>query len=206
MLDRSTIRRAAGGAAAALAALVFAAGCGGDTSHDGGHSSPSAGASAQAATDHNDADVTFAQNMIPHHQQAVEMAVLAETRASDPKVKALAARIKQAQQPEIDQMTGWLTQWGAPTTAPTAGGGHSGHGSMAGMMSDADMAAMHSANGVQFDRMFLEMMIRHHQGAVQMAGTEQQQGRNTAAKELAARIESSQNDEIAQMNAMLANR
>lgn len=187
------------------------AGCGGgDTPHEGGHASPSAPSPAQVTTDHNGADITFAQNMIPHHQQAVEMAAMAESRASDPKVKALAAKIKQAQQPEIEQMTRWLTEWGAPLPsmpAPTGGqSGHRGHGDMTGMMTAEEMSAMGAATGAEFDRMFLQLMIRHHQGAVQMAGTEQQQGENAAAKDLAGRIITVQNDEIAQMQAMLANK
>lgn len=209
MTNLSVFPRAGGVAVAALAVLAFSGGCGsGDTSHGGGDASPaspSVGSSVQVGADHNDADVTFAQSMIPHHQQAVEMAALAETRAGDPEVKALAAEIKQAQQPEIQQMSSWLGRWGVlPTMSSMPSGGHSGHGDMTGMMTAEEMSAMGSASGAQFDRMFLQMMIRHHEGAVQMAGTEQQQGENAAAKDLAGQIERAQNDEIAQMQALLA--
>src|SRR5581483_4407141 len=101
----------------------------------------------------NTADVQFAQMMIPHHAQAVEMADLAATKASDPELKAISATIKSAQQPEIDTMTGWLKAWNQPTAQP---GGHDmpGMGSMPGMMSEQDMSALRAASGVDFDRQF----------------------------------------------------
>jgi uncharacterized protein (DUF305 family) len=193
-------------AAAVAAVLAFAAGCGAD--HDGGgHSdqqplaaSGSASASADAAG-HNDADVEFAQGMIPHHQQAVEMAELAATRAANPKVKELAATIAAAQAPEITQMTGWLAAWGAPP--PATSDGHDTHGSMPGMMSDADMASLEKLDGRGFDKKFLEMMIEHHEGALQMATAEQQRGQNPEAKALAKKIETDQTAEIQQMQTML---
>ncbi|ROT33490.1 DUF305 domain-containing protein [Micromonospora sp. HM5-17] len=197
-------------AAAAIATVALAAGCGG-SSHGSGHTAdqPAATAtSAPAATaDHNQADITFAQGMIPHHQQAVEMAELAESRASDPQVKDLAAKIKAAQQPEIDQMTTWLRDWGAATASPSTGG-HDMHGGapgggMSGMMSDQDMATLEKASGPEFDRTFLEMMIRHHQGAVQMATTELEQGQNPAAKNLAEKVKADQTAEIGQMQNLL---
>jgi uncharacterized protein (DUF305 family) len=208
------IVHATGLAVAALSAVALAAGCGG-TSHGGGHTgdqSATAGAtgSPSATAAHNQADIAFAQGMIPHHQQAVEMAELAETRASDPQVKALAAKIKTAQAPEIEEMTTWLTNWGAPMPSPSVGG-HDMHGNgpgsaMPGMMTEQDMAALEKATGGEFDRMFLEMMIRHHQGAVQMATTELEQGQNPAAKGLAEKIKADQTTEIGQMQSLLSGR
>jgi uncharacterized protein (DUF305 family) len=153
-----------------------------------------------SATQHNDADVMFAQMMIPHHQQAIEMAKLAATRASMGEVKKLATAIEGAQQPEIDKMTGWLTSWGA--TMPSSGGGMS-MGTGAGMMSDADMKKLAKLSGMSFDKAFLQMMVKHHQGAITMAKTEQAQGQSTDAKAMAADIVSSQSAEIATMQKLL---
>jgi len=152
----------------------------------------------------NDADVTFAQEMIPHHAQAVEMAKLAKEHASDPRVKKLATTIEAAQGPEIKQMTGWLKAWGEDVPDSKAGGHNMSDGSMSGMMSDADMKALAQARGPGFDRMFLTMMIKHHEGAIAMAKTEQAEGKNSEAKALAKRIETSQTAEITNMKAILA--
>ncbi len=122
--------------------LALAAGCGDDNSgdmpgmgHGSGATATSAGRDPGAAF--NDADVTFAQNMIPHHKQAVQMADLAASRAADPEIKQLAGQIKAAQDPEIKTLTGWLTGWGRPVDPPQGHGGHA----MPGMMSDAEMGA-----------------------------------------------------------------
>jgi uncharacterized protein (DUF305 family) len=188
-----------------LAATVALAACGsGDSSaHSGATHSSSASASA-SASEHNDADMTFAQMMIVHHQQAIEMADLAPTRASNPQVKDLAAKIKAEQAPEIDTMTGWLSAWGAPATM--SGMDHGGHdvGTMPGAMSSADMDRLASLSGSQFDREFLTMMIAHHQGAIDMAKTEETQGANPDAKALAAKIIQDQTAEIAQMQTLLS--
>lgn len=150
----------------------------------------------------NDADIAFASEMIPHHQQAVEMAALAETRAQSAEVKDLAARIKGAQDPEIRQMTAMLESWGEE--APSADGGHGGHGSMPGMMTDDEMSGLMGAQGAQFDRMFLEMMIRHHEGAIEMARTEIADGADPEAKKLAETIARVQQQEIDEMKGLLA--
>ncbi|WFE27003.1 DUF305 domain-containing protein [Solwaraspora sp. WMMD791] len=197
-------------AAAAIAVAALATGCGDATSHDGGHTtSPSAAAGSSPAALHNQADISFAQGMIPHHQQAVEMAEVASSRAGDPQVKALAADIAAAQGPEIETMTTWLTEWGAPlpTEDPDPhGGAHGEAHDMPGMMTGQEMAALADAEGDQFDRMFLEMMIRHHEGAVEMAAIEQQQGRHPAAKALAEKIHADQTSEIALMRDLLDGR
>lgn len=150
----------------------------------------------------NDADVTFAQMMIPHHEQAVDMATLAQTRANDPELKQLAQDIRDAQEPEIATMTDWLRQWGQPTAMP---GGHGGHGpdTMPGMMTDAEMAELEAASGVDFDRMFARMMIAHHNGAIQMSRNVMAQGSNPDVKALAETIEQTQSAEIATLQAIL---
>ncbi|GIH79246.1 DUF305 domain-containing protein [Planobispora longispora] len=209
--NRSIVRRLALTATVGVASLGLLAACGGQERPAGDQehstathgttssSAPAATASAQPSAAFNDADVAFAQMMIPHHEQAVEMAELAGTRAADPEVKGLAAKIEAAQAPEIATMTGWLTAWGE-ATAP--GGGHGGHG-MPGMMTEEDMAKLQRAEGATFDRLFAELMIAHHKGAIEMAETEQTQGANPEAVQLAKNIEAAQQAEVEQMEKLL---
>lgn len=154
----------------------------------------------------NDQDVTFAQGMIPHHRQAVEMAELADTQATSPQVKDLAATIRSAQDPEITKMEGWLEEWDKPAADDEMSGmGHGSDGgdSMAGMMSDADMMSLEGARGSGFDTMFLTMMIRHHQGAITMADDQLADGSNTEARALAKTIIGAQAAEIVTMKDLL---
>ncbi|MGP3965300.1 DUF305 domain-containing protein [Nonomuraea sp. 3N208] len=189
----------------AAGALALLAACGGDGESMTGHqqmssSAPAATtASASPSAAFNDADVIFAQMMIPHHEQAVDMADLAATRASDPEVKELAAKIKAAQDPEIQTMRGWLTAWGKPESDPE---GHMGHG-MPGMMSADQMKKLEAAKGKEFDKLFVEQMIAHHKGAIEMARTEQADGSNPEAKELAKTIETTQQAEVEQLQKIL---
>lgn len=168
-------------------------------------SSASSGTAATGA--HNQADVTFATDMIPHHRQAVQMADMALTRATNADVTALARAIKAAQDPEITQMSGWLKGWAQPVPNPTTSG-TGGMGGMdhtgTGMMSDADMTSLGRASGATFDQMWVSMMIKHHQGAVTMATTEQKSGQNPDAKALAQSIITSQSAQITQLTALLA--
>ncbi|WP_167469796.1 DUF305 domain-containing protein [Streptomyces rubrogriseus] len=213
---RSLMHRTAVVAAAGTTALVLAA-CGGSGDDDGsaghgGHaatasssapSSPSASASA-AQGQHNAADVAFAKGMIPHHRQAVEMADLAPGRARSAEVKKLAADIKKAQDPEIRTLSGWLTSWGEDVPAEGAMD-HSAHGmgGMGGMMTAEEMTGLENASGTAFDTAFTELMIKHHEGAVEMARTEQADGAHGPAKKMAGEIIDSQSAEIEQMNALL---
>lgn len=148
----------------------------------------------------NDADVKFATEMIPHHQQAVEMSSLAEERAEKPEVLDLATRIKGAQDPEIKQLSGMLESWGEEVPS-----GHGGHGAdeMAGMMSEQEMAQLEAASGPAFDRMFLEMMIRHHEGAITAAKAEIAEGVHPEARKLAETIARVQQAEIDEMTGLL---
>jgi uncharacterized protein (DUF305 family) len=189
----------------AAAVLALAAGCGGDDmggmdDHGSGSGTQSSAAASSSSAAFNDADVSFAQNMIVHHQQAVEMADLAPTRAAKAEVKSLAAQIKAAQQPEIDTMTGWLTAWGQPVTPA---GGHGGH-SMPGMMSTQDMDKLKLASGAAFDHEFARMMIAHHNGAIEMAREVQTKGTNPDVKKLAADIEKTQQAEVTTLPKYLA--
>ena len=151
--------------------------------------------SESAAAGFSSDDIMFAQMMIPHHEQAIEMSTLAESRAENPEVKALAAKIKAAQAPEIEVMKGWLTKAGASLDM-----GHAAH--MDGMLSEEQMQALRNASGAEFDRMFLEGMILHHEGAIEM--TKMVTGsKNAAAHELGHSIDDSQTDEIAYMKELL---
>ncbi|MEU0131760.1 DUF305 domain-containing protein [Streptomyces sp. NPDC006289] len=204
-MDKNLIRRTALAATAGAASLVLAA-CGSNddasTGHDGHSSPPSATASAAASQgEHNAADVAFAKGMIPHHRQAVEMAGLAPGRAESAEVKALAAEIKEAQDPEIKTLSGWLTAWGQEV--PAEGDmDHSMHGT-GGMMTAEDMDSLEMASGTAFDTAFLEMMVKHHEGAVEMAKTEKADGSFPDAKMMADAIITSQTAEITRMNSLL---
>jgi uncharacterized protein (DUF305 family) len=209
-MTRTLTRRAALTGAALLAGVVLSA-CGSNDS--GSHNGPMPGMgnttsapASSAAAAFGDADVAFAQQMIPHHQQAVAMATLADARAADPEVKNLAGQIKAAQDPEIATMTAWLTAWGKPT--PSASMGHGmdmgGGTAMPGMMSDADMTKLAAATGKNFDKEFLTMMIAHHQGAITMAKDQVSTGKNADAITLAKQIITAQEAEIATMKAILA--
>ncbi|MFB8244000.1 DUF305 domain-containing protein [Streptomyces sp. NPDC055952] len=205
---RSLFRRTAVVAAAGTAALVLAA-CGGDGDvssghggHDGNSASPAASAAASQGQ-HNTADVAFAAGMIPHHRQAVEMADLAPERAQSAEVKKLAADIKKAQDPEIRTLSGWLASWGEKVPGEGAMD-HSMHGGESGgMMTMQEMDQLEKASGKAFDTAFMEMMIKHHEGAVEMAETEQADGAYAPAKKMAGQIITSQSAEIEQMNKLL---
>lgn len=164
-----------------------------------------------ADAEFNANDVTFAQGMIPHHQQAVEMSTIAldPERNAGAEVKDLATRIQGAQDPEIQLMTGWLTEWGQPVDAMTGMEGMEGMetGDMPGtegMMSLDEMTGLEAANGPAFDKLWLDMMVRHHQGAVTMSKTAQTDGKAAVVKELAGKIISAQEAEIAEMSKVLA--
>ncbi len=195
---------------AALAATLVLASCGtSSTSTDGNGAAAMKGVSngAPAAGAKNDADVELATMMIPHHGQAITMAEMALTQGTDPKVKALASKIKAAQGPEIVRMSGWLTGWGAPVPDPAGDSGMSGMSGMSdeagGMMSAQQMTDLGSATGTAFDRMWLQMMVKHHEGAVAMARTALDEGTNAESKQLAQSIVDGQSTEIAQMSSIL---
>lgn len=152
---------------------------------------------------HNDADITFAQEMIPHHGQAVVMADMILTKSDNAAVKTLAEGIKNAQTPEIATLTGWLKGWSATAPNPYEhAGGMSGmnHG---GMMSTQQMDELMKAQGASADKAFLTHMIEHHRGAVDMAKTQLAKGQNPQAKALAQTIITSQTAEITTMQNLL---
>ncbi|MEV5434437.1 DUF305 domain-containing protein [Streptomyces sp. NPDC052682] len=209
-LRHKPARRIAAVSIVAAGALLLSA-CGGDSDdmsgmdHGSGNSSAAANTEAGAkAGDFNDADVTFAQMMIPHHEQALEMAQLADGRASDAGIKDLAKKIEQAQAPEIKTMKGWLESWNKPTAMASMpgmdhGGGHGGDG----MMSEGDMNELKAMKGTEFDKMFAQMMIEHHNGAITMAKDEQKNGKNADAKKMAGDIVKGQSAEVKQLQSIL---
>jgi uncharacterized protein (DUF305 family) len=150
-------------------------------------------------------DIAFAQLMIPHHQQAIEMADLALSQSSSPDVVALAMQIKGAQDPEIEMMGRWLSAWDAPMAMESD---HSGHdmGDMmsSGMMSDDEMADLASASGADFDQMWLRMMIAHHEGAIEMATQVHSTSTNLAVRDLAQAVIDGQTAEIDTMQKLVS--
>ncbi|MFE6919678.1 DUF305 domain-containing protein [Nocardia sp. NPDC057663] len=192
-------------AVTAASALLLAA-CGDDTesathdTHSTTSSASATSATAAARTDFNDADVTFLQMMYPHHAQAVEMAKMVPGHTQNQQLIALAAAVEKAQAPEMQQITGLLVSFGKP--APSASGGHEGH-AMPGMMTEAQMTALQSAQGAEFDKQWLAMMIDHHEGAVDMARTELAGGVNPESRQLATAIVAAQEAEITTMRGML---
>ena len=156
------------------------------------------------ATDHNAADAEFAQMMIIHHEGAIEMAELIIEEASNQEVRALGERIAAAQGPEIDLMSGWLDRWGEaqPDEADMGGMGHGGM-EMDGMDQAEVMAELSGLIGVDVDRRFLELMIEHHLGAIEMAEALRTEGLSQDATELAGKIIDDQMAEITQMTNLL---
>lgn len=184
---------------AAVLGLGVLAGCSGaDTSAPSGSSSSQAASSAT--------DVAFAQSMIPHHEQAVEMAdlALAPSSQASAQVRELATQIKAAQDPEIARMSAWLQQWGAPSAMPMDHSNHDmGAVTMSGMMTADQMAALTAVSGDDFDRMWMQMMIEHHEGAVTMAEQVQQASTDPQVTGLADDIVAAQRQEIATMQELL---
>jgi uncharacterized protein (DUF305 family) len=221
--------------AAAFAAFVTLTACSSSGNQAGGTTSSAAAtptsASASAMDAHNQADVSFAQRMIPHHQQAIEMSdIVLAKQGIDPRVVDLANKIKAAQGPEIQTMHGWLGQWGQPTmpmSPPTempsgsmmpsssmmpgqgdmdmpGHDGMPGMGGMSGMMSPEDMTELQNAQGIAAGKLFLTQMIQHHQGAITMAQNEIGSGQYPAAIDMARSIVTSQQQEITTMQGLLS--
>lgn len=215
--------------AGAVVAAALVAGCSNDQADrtaepmTNTQSTSVAASSPVAGEAHNDADVMFAQHMIPHHQQAVEMSdVLLAKQGIDARVTDLATQIKGAQAPEIEQMQGWLKQWGNPPMPPmppmpeqghgNMGHGDMGHGNMGqggmpamqGMVSETDMTALRNAQGVEAAKLYLTHMIAHHEGAITMAQDEIKDGRYPAAVEMAHAIVKTQQAEIDTMRQILS--
>ncbi|QSE87711.1 DUF305 domain-containing protein (plasmid) [Rhodococcus pseudokoreensis] len=207
--------------AAAVSGVLVLAGCS-DNSSGGGHdmsqmsNNPSGTTTAAAAetSAFNNADVMFLQMMYPHHAQAVEMANMVEGRTTNPQVLDLAKNIAAAQGPEMEQMTALLAQRGMAVPSTDAGSGMNGMnhggtnatadgGGMSGMMTPEQMTDLAGKSGADFDTAWLNMMIEHHTGAIEMAQTELADGENAGAKQLATDIVGAQQAEITTMQGQL---
>jgi uncharacterized protein (DUF305 family) len=193
--------RAVFAVAAVLAAIVTLAACGGNdvTPVAAYESMATPAVTTPPPASFNDADVTFSQMMIMHHRKAVEMADLAAAHAANPQIKELAAKMKAGQEAEIATMRRWLVRWGKPVTP---GAGMAEH-NMPGAMSEQEMSKLKAARGAEVDKMFAQMMIAHHKGAIQMARDEQAGGVNPQAEHLAKTIEATQQAEILQLRMLL---
>ncbi|MGW6498997.1 DUF305 domain-containing protein [Nonomuraea angiospora] len=185
----------------AVGAFVLAA-CGSsparrDTTMMSG-AAPVATASAQSKPAFDDADVMFAQMMIAHHQEAIEMAELATGRATYEETKELAEKIKSGEQPQIETLQDWLKEWGKTTPVSEAGDDRPTG------ITDANVKTLLDSRGPAFDKGFLTMMIDHHEEAIAMARVERKQGQSSKAKKLADRIMKEQQAQVAQMKKLLA--
>ena len=158
--------------ATAAAATLIVSGCSQGSGSDDSHGGSESG-SSQASAQFNDADVTYAEGMIMHHQQAVEMSdIILDKSGVNPDVVEMAKQIKKAQGPEIKEMQTWLKDWGQDDSGHEGHGGDSGSGdemSHDGMVSPEDIKKLKAADGEQASTLFLDQMIEHHQGAVKMA-------------------------------------
>ena len=189
--------------AIALALAVTLAACGSDDSSSANTAATDSSSGSSATVALNTADIEFAQGMIAHHQQAIEMAEIAldPNVGAGPAVIDLATRIKGAQDPEVELMTGWLTAAGEPVAMDTS----EGHdmSSMEGMMTAEQMDAMAAMTGADFDQIWLQMMIAHHEGAVSQSQTVKANGSNADVLALADTIINAQQAEITEMQALL---
>jgi uncharacterized protein (DUF305 family) len=167
-------------------------------------------------TEHNDADVAFATDMIQHHAQALSMVDLTVERTLDPEVQELAQDIRDAQGPEIEQMADWLQEWDEEVPATMRDHSNAGHdmggmgdsmdglaSDMPGMMSGEDFDELENASDAGFQDMWLEMMVEHHEGAVEMAQEQQENGQYKPAVDLAGDVVDTQTAEIEKMKSLL---
>jgi uncharacterized protein (DUF305 family) len=177
----------------------------------GGESSSVAGPAAPGAP--NATDIGFSQDMIVHHQQAVVMAQLVRDRTKDPRIAALANGIVDDQLLDIGALRGYLALWsapilpaGPPMTWMAPGHGHHEEGAttMPGMATAAELEELRRARGAQLDRMFLELMLRHHEGGLHMLADAGENAAVPAVRSLAARISFHQKEETRTLRALLA--
>ena len=209
-------------AASGLLAVLIVAACGtttreaapGPVPHtapgDSARASAAAVATPEGRPRYTQADVRFMQGMIGHHAQALEMTSLVPPRTSSENIRLLAERIEVSQKDEIAMMRRWLEQRGEEVPSPNAHQGHHGAGSqhehMPGMLTPDELARLASATGAEFDRLFLELMIRHHEGALIMVKdlfASEGAGQEVDVFRIASEVEADQNAEIARMRRML---
>lgn len=160
-----------------------------------------------AAPGDDSVEAGFARDMSTHHAQAVEMALLIRDRTTDPLIAGLALDILLTQQGQIGRMSGWLDVWGLPATGserPMAWMGHEVEGRMPGMASAAEIARLAELDGVEAEREFFRLMIRHHEAALPMAQALLERSDDEVVRRLATSILSSQQAEIEIMRRMAA--
>ncbi len=201
MLMSSRITRIVALFAALFAALLLSS-CSGADEHTEAHPTDEA-VSTPAPPGFNADDHAFATNMIPHHEQAIELAAMAPEHSTDAELIALAAKISAEQEPEIRALSVFLVQWDENPDDNASHGDDGGHGAMAGMVDEATMAKLQSLHGAEFDTLWLQSMISHHQGAIEMAKAEVANGQNEDVKRMAQTMIDAQQAEITQMNQML---
>ena len=148
----------------------------------------------EEAKKHNDADVTFVEGMIPHHEQAIHMSELADKHANSPDVKKIASTIKTKQEEEIKTMEKLVHEWGVKLKE-----GHGHGGAHSGLLPEHQIKELEEAKGVEFDKLFLRGMIEHHKGAITMAEEAEHKAENKEVKKLAAEIKRGQEHEIEEM-------
>ena len=185
-----------------IAGLLLLAACSGESQNMSDMSTDSIGTNATSSeSSFNDADVMFAQMMLPHHEQAIELADMAldPTLMAGEQVKTLASQIKSAQDPEIDLMTQWLTDWEKPLMDMS----EEHDMSMDGMLSVDEIAALGQLMGEEFDQAWATAMIAHHKGAIKMAETVKDDGQSTLVQDLANLIMQEQQSEIAVLETLL---
>jgi uncharacterized protein (DUF305 family) len=187
-------------ALAALAAVTALGSCSGARSTDQPAAQTTSSTRDAQPRQHNADDVMFAQMMIPHHQQAVEMSAMVPSRSTNTDLLMLAKHISADQQAEIQTLQTLLSQWGQPVMA------NNGHGAtnMTGMVDESTMNQLQTLDGAAFDTLWMRSMISHHQGAVMMAQTEIAHGLSTDGIHVAKLIVTAQQREIAYMNHLLS--
>jgi len=176
--------------AVALAAVL--AGCSDEAPQSQTAPPGSSPVAQQAAVPFNDADVAFARQALAHHQQGVDLASLAETRAANDQLKALAKRIIDTHEPEIARLSGLIEAWAQPAPDDP----NLEHVQRDGYVSPGDMAELAGLSGKDFDRQFVTRLLRQREAGVRIADAETQHGRNPDARDLAATTSRSQQQEI----------
>ncbi|WP_158857845.1 DUF305 domain-containing protein [Streptomyces sp. NRRL B-1347] len=184
-------------------------GCG----SDGGTTDTTSDARASATArwrEHNRADVTFAQQMVPRHRQAIQMAEMARTHTSSTEIRAFAAKVERARTAELSTMCAWLEEWGEEIPRSAGGTGHRGHGhgreghhGPRGMTHEERMRHLEGTRDAEFDRTFLAMMTERHQQAIHEARAVKSTGAHAATKALADTVISTQSAEIIRMKVMM---
>jgi uncharacterized protein (DUF305 family) len=184
-MNRSAVLRCVPVIIATAVGAAVLSGCGGQSTDAatpaGGMAGMSTSSSAETAAS-NEADVSFAQMMISDHQMMDTMGKLAEKKAVSDDLKTLAPQLREGQAETVSTLQGMLADWGKPASADMAGM------EMPGVMTDADMSMLKSMKGMDFDMMFAQMMVKHHEASIKMARDEQANGASTEAKAMAAEM------------------